>query len=264
MSAQSAQAAIRTYEKFMAGNGPFSLSAPPELAGSIKEYTPRDALENKMMADRRIEKRRMAEEAKEQDALAVIRYVVLKVLGWQPQDALDHLSPELVNTTRLDLLARYVSYPPYIPKDDMAWAVHKAFPDRTKYNETERLYEIYQRVLDGDLPRFPKGLFSGRGGTYRLGLVLKDYISKHVPGSSVRELYKMFSIPAEGWKILTQAKLFHVTRDPYDTPLDMLHDTLGYTDEGNPFYYNYYQCTAVFRAVEEDMMKNHRNTCSAT
>lgn len=258
----SAQAAIRAYDDYVAGNGAFSLSGPSDLSLGEKKYKPRDDIEKEAMFRQRVKNRKMSEAAKEQDALCIVRYIVTKILGWSPQDALDHMTPELAKKVSLDMLMRYVSFPPHIPKDDMRWVIHKAFPAETRYNETEQLYEVYRRVLSGQQQRFPKNLFDGEDGLYRLGLVLKTYISQNIPANSVRELYERFHEPAAGWKILTQAKLFHVTRQPYDTPLDALHDALG--TEGIPFYYNYYQCIAVFKAVEAEQHKNARKACSAT
>jgi len=258
----SAQAAIKAYDDYVAGNGVFSLSGSPEFNAGEKNYRPRDDIEKEAMIRQRIKRRKMSEATKEQDALCVVRYIVTKILGWSAQDAIEHMTPELSRTVHMDMLMKYVIYPPHIPKDDMRWVIHKAFPTQTQYNEEEQLYEIYRRILSGQLQRFPKNLFDGKDGLYRLGLVLKMYISQNIPVNSVRELYEMFHDPTAGWKILSKAKLFNVTRPLYDTPLDALHDALG--AEGVPFYYNYYQCIAVFNAVENEMHQNARKTCSAT
>lgn len=262
VSQMSAKAAIRAYDDYVAGNGVFSLSGSSELVAGERNYRPRDDIEKEALHRQRVEKRKMSEAAKEQDALSVVRYVVTKILGWSAQDAMEHMTPDLVRATHIDMLMKYILFPPYIPKDDFRWVIHKAFYTQTQYNEDEQLYEIYRRVLSGELQRFPKNLFDGEDGLYRLGLLLKMYISQNIPVNSVRDLYDMFHDPTAGWKILTKAKLFNVTRPLYDTPLDALHDALG--AEGVPFFYNYYQCIAVFDAVETEMHRTARKACSAT
>ena len=113
-----------------------------------------------------------------------------------------------------------------------------------------QLFEIYNRILSGEMKRFPKGLFTGKDGGYRFGMLLKSYIAQNIPANNIRELYELFGDTARGWSVLRDAQLFHAARPMYETPLDALHDALG--DEGDMFYYNFYQCLAVFAAVSRE------------
>ena len=253
----SAQTAIRTYDNFIVGNGRFFLSSPYDMDTVDKKFEPADEIEKKMMFEKRVKNRKRAEEAKERDALAIVRYVVTTILKWTPEDAIDHMTPELMKQLHLDMLRKYISVPPNVTKDDCQWIIHKAFPLETSYDEKKQLFEIYNRILSGDLQRFPKGLFNGKDGSYRFGLLLKSYIAQNIPANNIRDLYEIFGDTARGWAILRDAQLFHSARPLYETPLDALHDALG--DEGDVYYYNYYQCISVFSAVGREQEKNKKS-----
>lgn len=253
----SAQTAIRTYDNYVIGNGRFFLSSPFDMEAIDKNFDPQDEIEKRMMFEKRVKNRKRAEAAKEKDALAIVRYVITIILSWTPEDAMEYMTPALMEQLHLDVLKKYISVPPNVAKDDCRWIIHKAFPLETVYDEKKELLEIYDRVLSGNMQRFPKGLFNGKDGNYRFGVLLKTYIAQNIPVSNIRSLYEIFGDTARGWQILREAQLFHAARPLYETPLDALHDALG--DEGDMFYYNYYQCLSVFAAVGREMERSRKN-----
>ena len=238
----SKEGAIRTYDDYLLGNKPrFSLKSPHDLevARVVKEAGEGDSLDVALAEARKREMNAKSAASKEADALAVIRYAVTSILGWTPQDAMEHITPEIVNKLKLDQVIKYISFPPDVDKkNDFSWVVYKAFPHETKYDMAKQTIRVYNQVLSGEIPQFPRYMFRGEHGTEKLSIMLCTYISRNIPASSLDDLYKSFADSAEGTRILRKAALHNAYKEFYSSPLLYLHDALG--SGGDPFLFNYY------------------------
>ena len=240
----SAETAIRKYEDFLMGKCPFSLKGPHDV---ISEAELKDT-ENKELRDER--NRRIAE-TKERDALAIVRYAVTNILGWKPQDAMECMTADVMKQLCLDRIQMYVLYPKDINKNtDFAYMIHKAFPRETKYNMSAQILQLYESLFNGQLKKFPRRVFEGENGAMKLSILLKYYISKSIPATSVEDLYEVFGNNAQANLLMRKAKLFYAYRELYETPLEYLHESLGAHQD--PFLFAVYQFLNAYDEVNQE------------
>lgn len=254
----SAISAIRKYDQYLMGNESFTLKGPYNIE-TIPAYGTDnkggDPLDISAMERKKKENAAKAAMAKEKDALAVVRYAVQCLLRWSPQDAAEHLTPEIIQMLRFDEVAKYVIYPPDLSKsDDRAsgyrWLLHRAFPSEVGYDIKFHALSIYDQVRTGKLNQFPRYLFRGPDSKKKLAIMLCDYISRNIPAYDMEDLYRRFSNPIEGARILKKASLYYAYKEMFESPILYLHFSLG--DDGDPFLFNYYQFADVERAMEAE------------
>ena len=253
----SAVTAIRRYEQFILGNKRFSLKGPYDVVTvrPEEEKDIRDELDSIRIEQKKKKSAETIARVKEEDALAVIRYAVRHILRWEPQDAAEHLTPNIISKLKLNDVIKYVSYPPDVSRSEdikagCPWLISRAFPNDVKYDMQAQLLKVYEKVKKGE-QQFPRYMFRGAGWDRKLAFLLNNYLSTNIPTGSVEDLYKLFAIPTEGNKILRKACLFYAYRDFYDSPLAYLHSALG--NSGDDFYYNYYSyCEEVREVLAEE------------
>ena len=241
---------LRKYEDFLLGKTAFSIKGPSDIE---KEPEGDDADIEEAKAER---KRKIAD-AKQKEALAIVRYAVTELLEWTPQDAMDSMNEEIMEQLRLDKIITYIRYPKDLSKKkDFNWMIHLAFPNETRYDVGEQVLKLYQRVKSGELKRFPKRVFEGDNGAQKLAILLKDFISKNLVAKSVAELYEIFGDSAKGNVLMHDAKLFYAYHELYDTPLEYLHESLG--SSRDEFLYSYYQYMSALTEIEKEKTRKKR------
>lgn len=235
--------ALRQYEALLMGHihtvrlsGTMSVS---RTAGSDKDDE----------ADQTVIEQGLIKE-KEKEALSVIRYAVTSLLRWKPQEAMDLMTPELLQRICLFPFLKYIVYPPDVNRRADAWyPIHKAFPYDTVYNPERQILSVYRRVEKGEIKEFPRYLFAAHG-EWKLGVLLRDYLSRHIFITDVGPLYAMFADPCQGNRILVKARLYYAYRICYQSPLEYLHDALG--DQQDTFLYGCYQYYGILQMKYKD------------
>lgn len=253
----SAISAIRKYDQFLLGNSKFTLKGPYDIDSAVRPEEKTDSddeLDRLLYEKKKNDFMEKTARAKEEDALAVVRYAITDLLRWTPEEAMNLLTPDIIEKLRFDRVAKYVIYPADINRSDdkkegYPWMIHRAFPNDTKYDMREQLLKVYEQVRSGKLDQFPRYMFRGEDRDKKLAILLSDYLAKHVPSSSVEDLYRLFANPTDGNRILRRAKLFYAYKKFYESPLLYLHLSLG--DEADNFYFNFYQYMEAVRIVSE-------------
>lgn len=247
----SEETALRKYEDMLLGKAEFTMKSPHNLDRKEDSY---GSLGHpaKQEQDTEISK------VKEANALAVVRYAVSGILKWTPQEAMDCMTVEIAKQLRLDVIAKYVRYPNDLSRSkDYAWLIHRAFPDETTYDISREAVQLYDRVLRGELSRFPKRIFEGENGAKKLSILLRVYISNNIPSASVEELYDIFGDPAVGNARLHEAKLYYPCHESYETPLDYLNQALG--TQNDDFLYNFYSYMIALKSVDADLRREEKD-----
>ena len=237
---------IKMFEDYSIGKGRFIINPPPNAdsvaEASISKYAT-------------IRREKMVSAYKELEALKVVRVIVLYILKWTPQQAADHMTKEIFEKTHLNEVAKYVNYPRDVDKrTDYAWLIKRAFPNDVNYDLKKQIRGLYDKVLSGELSKFPKKVFYEHEGILKLSILLNDYISQNIPSSSIEDLYQVFSNQAEANKMLKQANLYYAYKDFYDTPLEYLHESLGIYQDN--FLYSHYQLKEALKQVEKHARNN--------
>jgi hypothetical protein len=89
--------------------------------------------------------------------------------------------------------------------------------------------------------------------------MLMQYISTHIRADTEEDLYRMFSDPAKGNKILQKAKLYPACRKFFRSPLEFVHTMLIYTKQENPLLYNFYSFKTAFERAEGEILKAEKS-----
>lgn len=243
----SLEIALRKYEDFMIDKSSFMLKGPSFVSQESEHANE----EIKRKRDQQIK------DAKEEDALAIVRYAVTDILGWTPEEALYGMNEEIMKQLRLDKIITYVQYPRDINKNkDYAWMIHRAFPKETSYCPKDQVLEMYKRLQNSNIDRFPKRVFVGNNGIEKLSVLLNDYISKNIPAFTISELYEYFSKFGEANKALRKAKLYYAYKDFYNTPLEYLHEALG--ENSDNFLYHHYQYLNTLTEMRKELKKQEK------
>ena len=256
----SAQAAIRRYDQFLMGNMKFSLKGPFDLdtSGMGKDSDEDDLIDPSCIEAKRKEAIEKTQKAKEEDALAVIRYVVRSILGWSPQEASEHITQEIIDKLKLEKVVSYVVYPADVSRKDdkedgWPWLLHRAFPGDVRYDIREQVLSTYEKVKNGEIRQFPRYMFKGDNWDKKLSILLSEYIATHIPLGDMDELYSKFADSIEGNRILKNASLYYIYREFYESPLMYLHTSLG--DSGDQFLFNYYLFKDALKESEREAAK---------
>lgn len=177
----------------------------------------------------------------EKKALHVIRFAIKNYLQWTPKEAIAKLDWEIIKLMKLDLLTKYIIFPPEMDEqDDMYIVTGKLYPNLVKLDEKEITLKVYKRVLEKDLYKFPKEYLSGdQKGRNRAIICFQYMLSQFTNFKSVQEMYKFFST-SNGPKLLKKYRLNVACTSTYECPLDFLHASLP-ENIRSEFWYRYYR-----------------------
>jgi len=188
------------------------------------------------------------EAEKEEAASAIIRYAISKILGWSYRDASDHMTYEIAQRLHFPELFKYIHFPIDIdPKLDVDYYACIAYPEHP-YDIRRQLERVYNRVLNGELHRFPKRIFEGDRGKRKGAMLLTDFINSHFMAESLDDLYRLFADMAAMNNRFREAKIFIVARKIYPTPLEYFHFSLP-EEERDDFLYGFWQYVSTAKAV---------------
>ena len=129
------------------------------------------------------------------------------------------------------------------------------FPGKITYDEDDQTLEVYRRVLEGEIPKYPRNFFV-RKGSIKLCVMLMQYISTHMIADGPEDLYRIFSDHGEGNRILREAKLYPACRKFFKSPLEFVHTMLTHTKQANPLLYNYYSFKTAYEVAEKEVLRS--------
>lgn len=195
-------------------------------------------------------------EKNEAKALEVIRFAIKTYLGWTPQEAINLLTWDIIRLMKLDLLTKYVVFPPEMDeKDDMYIVTGKLYPRYVTVNSKEITLKVYKRVIEKDLYKFPKEYLSGdQQGKNRAIICFQYMLSQFTNFESVQEMYKYFA-SSNGPKLLKKYRLNVACVSTYEYPIDFLHAALP-PGTRSEFWYRYYKFKIANNEQIREMKKN--------
>ena len=185
---------------------------------------------------------------------AIIRYAVTELLQWTPQEAMDHMTTEILDKLKLrPLIKTYLSVeclPPDMDRNaDLDYLM--AFCFGIRYNSLRQLMRMKQRISTGVRKKYPKSLFYGQSGREKAAYLLNDYISTHMYLSSsdqLGELYARFADSAVMNKVFRRNDLYTACHTNYHDPLEFFHYSLR-DEERDDFLYTFHQLHHVAEEV---------------
>ena len=162
--------------------------------------------------------------------LDIFRYAFESYLGWTPEDVRDNTDMSVLDIMKLRPLLKFITFPP--EADDRLLFLYIAsmlYPERIRYGEKEAVISIYKRINSKGPDRilkYPKEFFSGLSGKRRLKMCFGYMLENFLPVTRIEVLYQIFG-GAKGVRYLKRYKLMSACQNMYDSPLEMLHDTLS-------------------------------------
>ena len=253
--------AIKSYLDYLAGKGCLILHAPPGLGREpdAGDYDLDDELERELYVTDKAQYKSRLEEAKQKDAIHVMVYVITGLMGLTPEEALVQFevpgrAREYIEKWKLEKVLEYIRLPPGIRKDNYRYLFSVIFPGKITYDEDDQTLEVYRRVLEGEIPKYPRNFFV-RKGSIKLCVMLMQYISTHMIADGPEDLYRIFSDHGEGNRILREAKLYPACRKFFKSPLEFVHTMLTHTKQANPLLYNYYSFKTAYEVAEKEVLK---------
>lgn len=174
----------------------------------------------------------------EKTALFFIKVILEKYLHWTPDESYHYLSEKIINEMKIKPLLRYITFPFEFNIDtDCYMIVAKIYPKKFHIDAVEQAKEIYQKVLNEELCRYPKCFFEGRDGQMRALFCLKYALNNFMNFTGPEELYKYMY--EHGKEFFKKYKLWDAFLMNYDDPVDYLHDI--FNEEIKEKYQKYYE-----------------------
>lgn len=192
----------------------------------------------------------ISKQADEHYALHLLRYVFEEMLDWDPIVTREYLSGELIDKLKLRVVANSIQFPPELnPKTDYFYFAWKMYPDMVHVSRRELTLNVYEKVLQGKLLKYPKGFFLKLHGEVNKAICLNYAIEQYLHPNSIEETYKFFADKKKAVQFLTKYRMVDIYREQYSDPLDLLHDCLN-SSQKDELLYQFYKFN---NALKEEM-----------
>jgi len=196
------------------------------------------------------------DEQNEKLALDVFKYAVENYLEWTPEETKMYLNADIIKQMKLNFVTRFIRFPAELdPKKDFFYIAHLMYPDKIKYNTKELILNVYKKVLDGTLCKFPKEYKEGARGFMCAGVCFQYMLEQYFQFSGIEELYEYFA-SSNGMKALKQYRLASMCSEMFESPLDYLHESLP-NRQKNEFLYRRYKFEASNAAQVKQLKKEN-------
>lgn len=174
----------------------------------------------------------------------IFRYVVEELLEFSPEEAYGKLNKACLDESGLSfLLKQYMN----IPKDiniynDTDYLLSQIYPDLYRYDPYEKTVTLYNKILKGEISKFPKNYFSTEIGKNKAEYLLLYIIDKNLSlkkNTAIFDLYELFSDDKKINKKLKEWKIKKLQEQLYLNALTYLHEALP-RNQKNDFLYFYF------------------------
>lgn len=185
----------------------------------------------------------------EKRALNVCRFALESYLHWTPEESFECLTSSVINKLQLKNVLAYIDFPPEFPKtsrEGLQYLVSLIYPQKYRFNKKEAVIQMYEKVLNREVFKYPKNWADGADGILRSRICLSHVISKYLCVSSIDELYRLFS-GKSGEKIMTKYRLTPFSYI-YEYPIAYLHESLDSTQR-NEFLFQKYLFEARYNSL---------------
>lgn len=189
----------------------------------------------------------------EHNAIILFHYVFDDLLEWTPQMVRDYLTNDLINWLHLRRAVKKISFPPELDRDkDLFYIASVLYPDDIKYSKEDITLQAYERLLQGDLIKYPKKFFADEEGLRNLRICFNYAVGQKLCTYTTKELYLFFTNKVKTAKFLKQSMLTGIVKKNYEHPIDLLHEALP-KNERSEFYYRYCKFLISKKETKEKM-----------
>ncbi len=180
-----------------------------------------------------------AREKSERMAIELFRMVVEIFLHWSPIDCKERMSWKIIEIMKLTDIYKYLPFPPYLDREKDYWYIaHILYPAEIPFSSRQLTIEVYKRILDGELYKFPKKFFDSADGRERACICLNYYLEHYESITSIEELYKYFA-SNEGKAAIESHGFRVVWNQLFGSPVAFLHEALSESDKDELLFHYY-------------------------
>lgn len=186
--------------------------------------------------------------------LSLLHYVFDELLEWSPSMVRDYLNWDVIEWLHLTSVINKIEFPPELDsRTDLFYIAALMYPKEITYQKRDFTLQVYEKVMSGDLIKYPKGFFSSAEGIENLQICFRYAVRQKLYNKSLKELYLFFSDYQPARKFISNANLSLPYSKHYDLPLDLFHDSL-HISERSEFYYHYAKFKYCVKMVKEKML----------
>ena len=115
-----------------------------------------------------------------------------------------------------------------------------------EYDYRRQLQRQFQRIISGEIKKFPKDTFEGTAGRRKAAYLFAEFVSNNIAVGSIEELYERCADTAYMNKMLEKLQIYHVCYRLYSSPLEYCHYSLA-EDERDGFMFTFLQFMNVYK-----------------
>lgn len=126
-----------------------------------------------------------------------LRYIFESYLEWSPTQVRDLLNMDIIHLMRMEAFINRVPCPPELERSrDFEYVAWFLYPETRNCNDRDLVVKVYQRLLAGEISRFPKGFFDGTyRGWFRARVAFQHMLIEFLQFQDLDELYSFFASP---------------------------------------------------------------------
>lgn len=178
-------------------------------------------------------------------AISVLKYACETYMRWSPEKTYISLSVDVLRKWHLIELLKYINFPEDLDRHkDLFYIAILMYPNKFKFNRAKFCMTLYERVLSGELKKFPKDYFGDSYAINKACICLKYAIEDYGIFSSVEDMYRFFSTP-ESHTFLRNYKIFTPIHNLFASPVTAFHLTLSNEQENN-FLFQFYRMAYIY------------------
>lgn len=186
---------------------------------------------------------------------SLLHYIFDELLEWTPKMVRDYLNWNLIEWLNITSVINKIEFPPELdPQKDLFYVAALLYPDEVSYKKKDYVLQVYEKVLNNELNKFPKSFFTNAEGIKNLQTCFRYYVQQKLYDKNIKELYLYFSDRVRAKKFLVSSNLSLHYGKHYDRVIDLFHDCLN-EGERSELYYHYAKFLLESSIVKENLGK---------
>ncbi len=193
------------------------------------------------------------QQANQNIAICIFRYAFEIFLSWTPEDIKNYINKDIIELMKLDKILIQFKLPEELDyQNSLIYIVHLMYPDIISFDRRELAINVYKRILNRELNKFPKKYLDGADGEKRACVCFQYMLEQLPPFKSVEDMYIFFS-SSKGINKLKEFKLYIPCTELFETPIDFLYLSLPEAQQ-DYYLYHYYK----FQYIHAKILKKER------
>lgn len=182
----------------------------------------------------------MSQKQRQERALQIIRFAIEKYLQWKPSEVKKYLTQAVIQKLKLFQLLKYINFPSEYSKDgmDLTYLAYLLYPHLYKINTKQQCINMYKRICDGEISKFPSEWIDTVNGIKHFALTFQYVLTQMPRFKNVEQLYAFFAGP-KAIPTFKKYKIYTFAITLYPNVFTAVHNSLP-EDIKSDFLFHYY------------------------